>query len=51
MPTVPGGKGEVVVIARELTTIVNCCEADAPVASVTVIVNVELPPAVAFPVI
>ena len=47
----PGGRGEVVVIASELTTIVSCCEEEAPVASVTVTVKVELPPAVALPVI
>ena len=49
----PDGRGEVVVIARELTTIVSCCEAggSAAEASVTVIVKVELPAAVAFPVI
>ena len=40
-------------IASELTTIVSCCEDGGSAAelSVTVIVNVELPPAVAFPVI
>ena len=49
----PDGRGEVVVIASELTTIVSCCEAGGSPAdaSVTVIVNVELPAAVALPVI
>jgi hypothetical protein len=52
MLMVPAGSGEVVVKASVLTTMLSGPEVlDAPVASVTIMVNVEFPAAVALPVI
>ena len=52
MLMVPAGSGEVVVNASELTTMLSGPEVlEAPVASVTLIVNVEFPAVVALPVI
>src|ERR1700722_19245764 len=49
-PTWAGGKEGAVVNAKVLTTMFSGCDvADAPVASVRPIVNVELPPVVGLP--
>ena len=52
MLMVPAGSGEVVVNASELTTMLSGPEVfEAPVASVTLTVNIQFPAAVALPVI
>lgn len=48
-PTVPEGKGEVVVMARLVTVIDRDCVAELLVESVTFTVNVEVPVLVAVP--
>ena len=49
--TMAGGRGDVVVMTRELTTTVNCSELLKPAASVTVMVKVKPPGTVGLPVI